>query len=121
MLGNWFLIPTFLVCMKNLKASLLKPLLKLLLLSRKGAANNLSVCIAWYINLTTFLRELIDLAIKNPNYSELIFLNQFGIRQILPDDKLTVKLRRCRGEGQAHLENMLELIMEWLHLAQVDQ
>ena len=66
--------------------------------------------------------ELIHLAIKNPDYRELIFFSQFviDIRQLFPD-KLRDKLRECRGEGQAHLENMLELMREWLHLAQVNQ
>ena len=47
------------------------------------AKANLNTEIAWYIDLTTFLREIIDLGVKNPDYSELIFINQFGsfIRQ----------------------------------------
>ena len=96
-------------------------LLKLGSMPRK-VGNNLNVQIAWYIDLTTFLRELIDLAIKNPRYSDMVFFNQFAIdiRQLF-NDRLRAKLRRCRGEGQAHLENMLELIMEWLDHAQVDQ
>ena len=34
---------------------------------------------------------------------------------------LKVKLRMCGGQGQAHLENMLELIGEWLETAQINQ
>ena len=73
--------------------------------------------------MTTFLSELINLAIKNPEYGELVFLNQFAIdiRQLFPNDRLRDELRECRGKGQAHLENMLEVIKEWLHLAQVNQ
>ena len=50
--------------------------------------SNRSIEIAWYIDMTTFLRELIDLGIKNPDYSELIFLNQFAmeIRHLFPND-----------------------------------
>ena len=42
-------------------------------------------------------------------------------RQLFPDDNLRVKLRMCGGQGQAHLENMLELIGEWLETAQINQ
>ena len=35
--------------------------------------------IAWFIDLTTFLREIIELGIKNPEYSELIFSNKFAM------------------------------------------
>ena len=42
-------------------------------------SSNMSSEIAWYIDITTFLRELIDLGIKNPDYSELIFSNQFAV------------------------------------------
>ena len=86
--------------------------------------SNLSTEIAWYIDMTTFLREIIDLGIKNPGYSEIIFSNQFAvdIRQLFPpNSKWRIKLRRCEGQGQSHLENMLELIGEWLAAAQVEQ
>ena len=42
-------------------------LMKLGPLPRKGPRNNFNAQIAWYIDLTTFLRELINLAIKNPD------------------------------------------------------
>merc|ERR1711954_339457 len=67
---------------------------------------------AWYIDLTTFLREIIDLGIKNPDYSELIFSIKFAmeLRQLFPSGRLRNKLRECGGKGQEHLENMLELM-----------
>ena len=78
--------------------------------------------IAWHIDMTTFLREIIHLGIKNPDYSELIFSNQFAmeVRQLFPYE-LKNKLRRCRGQGRAHLENMLELMGEWLENVQINQ
>ena len=84
---------------------------------------NLNTEIGWYIDLTTFLREIIDLGIKNPDYSEQIFANKFAmqIRMMFPYGKLRDELRKCRGEGQSHLENMLELMNEWLETAQINQ
>ena len=99
-----------------------KALMKLGMKSRN--TSNLSTEIAWYIDMTTFLREIIDLGIKNPDYSELIFSHQFAvdIRQLFPpNSKWRTKLRRCKGQGQSHLENMLELIGEWLEAAQIEQ
>ena len=79
--------------------------------------------IGWYIDLTTFLREIIDLGIKNPDYSEQIFANKFAmeIRGLFPFGRLKDKLRKCGGEGRSHLENMLELISDWLETAQINQ
>ena len=88
----------------------------------RGTAN-LNTEIAWYIDITTFLRELIDLGVKNPEYRELIFTNNFAmeIRALFPFGKVRDKLRKCQGQGQSHLENMLELIKEWLETAQINQ
>ena len=87
------------------------------------SVTNFDAEIAWYIDMTTFLREIIHLGIKNPDYSELIFTNQFAmeIRQLFPHRRLKNKLRKCRGQGQTHLENMLELMGEWLENAQINQ
>merc|ERR1711942_103795 len=76
---------------------------------------NMNSEIAWYIDLTTFLREIIDLGIKNPDCSELIFSNQFAIevRPLFPHGRLRDKLRKCGGGGRSHLENMLELMNDW--------
>ena len=74
--------------------------------------------------MTTFLREIIDLGIKSPDYRELIFSNQFAvdIRQVFPPNSIwRSKLRKCDGQGLSHLENMLELIEEWLEAAQIEQ
>ena len=74
------------------------------------STSNLSTEIAWYIDMTTFLREIINLGIKNPDYSELIFSGQFAvdIRRLFPrSSKWKSKLRKCGGQGQTHLENML--------------
>merc|ERR1711954_335695 len=89
----------------------------------KSTTNNLNSEIAWYIDLTTFLREIIDLGVKNPDYSELIFINQFAmeVRHLFPHVRLRDKLRKCAGEGRSHLENMLELMKEWLEAAQICQ
>ena len=89
----------------------------------KSTPNNLNSEIAWYIDLTTFLREIIDLGVKNPDYSELIFINQFAmeVRHLFPHGRLRDKLRKCAGEGRSHLENMLELMKEWLETAQICQ
>ena len=96
-------------------------LLKLGPLPRR--TSNRSTEVSWYIDLTTFLRELIDLGVKNPDYSELIFLNQFAmeVRHLFTNVKLRKKLRECGGTGQTHLENMLELINEWLLDVQTEQ
>ena len=54
----------------------------------------------------------------------MLVSNQFAvdIRQLFPpNSKWRIKLRRCEGQGQSHLENMLELIGEWLEAAQVEQ
>ena len=90
---------------------------------KPNSVTNLDAEIAWYIDMTTFLREIIHLGIKNPDYSELIFTNQFAmeIRQLFPYRRLKNKLRKCRGQGQTHLENMLELMGEWLENAQINQ
>ena len=84
---------------------------------------NLDAVIAWYIDITTFLREIIDLGVKNPDYSELIFTTEFAmhIRSLFPYGKVRDKLRKCEGQGKSHLENMLELIKEWLENAQINQ
>ena len=77
--------------------------------------------IAWFFALTTFLIEIIEHGIKNPDYSELIFTNKFAmeVRQLFPSSRLRDKLRKCGGQGQTHLENMLELVKEWLETAQL--
>ena len=87
------------------------------------ALANLNTEIAWYIDLTTLLREIINLGVKNPEYSELIFSNQFAmeIRQLFPHGRLKDKLRKCGGGGQTHLENMLERMNNWLKNAQINQ
>ena len=85
-------------------------------LPKKGVSN-LNAGIAWYIDMITFL---IDLGVKNPDYSELILSNQFAmeIRQLFPNIRVRHKLKMCGGEGQRHLENMLELIQTWLNFDQ---
>ena len=78
--------------------------------------------ISWFIDLTTFLKELIELGKKNSKYKNLTFSEDFAaqIRQIFPTN-LGRKLRKCDGEGQELFENMLDKIEEFRDTAQEDQ
>ena len=78
--------------------------------------------ISWLIDLTIFLKELIDLGKKNSKYKNLVFSEDFAaqIRQNFPFN-LSRKLRKCEGEGQEHFENMLDRIEEFRETAQEDQ
>ena len=56
--------------------------------------------ISWFIDLSTFLKELIDLGKKNSKYKNLTFSEDFAaqLRQIFPT-YLSRKLRKCEDEG----------------------
>ena len=43
------------------------------------------------------------------------------VRQLFPSGRPRDKLRKCGGQGQTHLENMQEVIKEWLETAQINQ
>ena len=78
--------------------------------------------IAWFLDITTFLKELIELGKKNSEYKDVAFSNEFAaqLRYIFPL-KLRHKLRKCEGEGLELFESILVKIEELRENAQEDQ
>ena len=73
--------------------------------------DDLKAQIAWFSNIATFLKELIDLGKKNSVHRDLAFskdfADQLAFNFLL---KLRRQLRKCEGEGQELFENMLSKV-----------
>ena len=89
---------------------------------RVEGQNDLWPQIAWFLDITTFLKELIELGKKNSEYRDLAFAQDFAaqLRRSFPTN-LCRKLRKCEGEGLELFENMLVKIEEFREDAQEDQ
>ena len=76
-----------------------------------NAENGPRAKLAWLIDLTSSLKELMDLGKNNSAFRDLIFTRDFAF-QILDGfpSKLRRKLRKCEGEGQVLFENMVNKI-----------
>ena len=81
--------------------------------------NNPRAQLAWLIDLTSVLKELIDLGKNNSVIMDLIFTTNFAFHiQVAFPSKLRCKLRMCEGEGQMLFENMVNKIKKFLENAQ---
>ena len=81
---------------------------------RDSGEDDLKVQIAWFTDIATLLKELIELGKKNSENRDLAFSEdfaaQFRYNFFLPFGR---KLRKCKGEGQEKFENMLDKIEEF--------
>ena len=88
---------------------------------RDQEEDDLKAQVAWFTQIATLLKELIDLGKKNNKFKNLAFTEDFDakLRYNFPF-QLHRKLRKCKGEGQEKFENMLNKIQEFLANVQED-
>ena len=88
---------------------------------RDQEEEDLKAQVAWFTEIATLLKELIDLGKKNSEVRDLAFTEDFAAQVrfnfLLPFSR---KLRKCKGEGQEKFENMLDKIEEFRENAQED-
>ena len=96
---------------EQIKESLLY--LEEILFDGDEAENSPRAKLAWLIDITSVLEELMDLGKNNSAIRDLIFTRDFAF-QILDGFpfKLRRKLRKCEGEGQLLFENLVNKIEE---------
>ena len=81
--------------------------------------NNPRAQLAWLMDLTFILKELMDLCKNDLVYRDLIFTTDLALHiQICFPVKLYRKLRKCEGEGLTLFENMVNKMEELREYAQ---